>query len=94
MPDFFDSSASGGTILVIPAVFVPDGQTPPAEFAGSEQSIRIPATFDPRTGIISTDDAGPENGDIGPCTWEPISGDEEDEGGGIQTSTGVADDDG
>ena len=94
MPDFSDSSAPGDTTLVIPAVFVPEGHAPPAEFAGSEQSIRIPATFDPRTGIISTDDTGPENGDIGPCTWQPVSGDEDDGGGGIQTSAGVADDDG
>ncbi len=45
-------------MLVIRAVFVPDGEQPPRDFAAAWDALRMPATRDSVTGQITCDDAG------------------------------------
>jgi hypothetical protein len=50
--------------LVIRAVFVPEGETPPPEFTLGSHVPRFPATYDPATGTMITNPAfgGPGRG--------------------------------
>jgi hypothetical protein len=63
-------------MLVLRAVFVPDGEDLPPEFAAEFDPIRFRASLDPETGEITCDDAGMNiDGDIR-AEWHP----DEDEG--------------
>ena len=57
MSDTSDRSGPGSHVLVIRAVFVPDGEAPPPEWASTLNPLRFPVTYDPSTGEI-TGDAG------------------------------------
>jgi hypothetical protein len=58
--------------VVLSAVFVPDGASPPANFTHAYGAIRIPAQFNPATGELTTDKAV-VIGSIIQGTWHPDS---------------------
>jgi hypothetical protein len=63
--------STGPQVLVLRAAFVPEGQPPPPEFGSVFPPLRFRATLDPRTGIITCDDAGMSfHGDIR-AEWHP-----------------------
>ena len=55
MSDTSDSSSPDPDTVVVRAVFVPDGEDPPPEFTTGLSSLHFPATYDPETGVITTD---------------------------------------
>ncbi len=64
-------SAPGPNILVIRAVFVPEGEQPPPEFSSVFDPLHFPATLDPATGQITCAMPGGDfNGDIR-AEWHP-----------------------
>ncbi len=74
MSDAFSRPSPGPGTLVIRAVFVPDGEQPPPEFAAEFNPLRIRATRDPVTGEITCDGAGTNfDGDI-PALFYPEDG--------------------
>ncbi len=44
--------------LIVRAVFVPDGEQPPAEFVADLDPLHFRATLDPATGEITCDNTG------------------------------------
>lgn len=61
----------GPDVLVLRAVFVPDGEDPPADFQGVYDPLKLSATFDPATGELRTDAIGLGFGIDMPARWEP-----------------------
>ena len=71
MPSSSGCSAPGPNILVIRAVFVPEGEQPPPEFSSVFDPLHFPATLDPATGQITCAMPGGDfNGDIR-AEWHP-----------------------
>ena len=71
MSDASNPRSPGPNILVVRAVFVPDGEQPPPEFSGVFDPLKFRATLDPATGIITCDNAGMSFlGDIR-AEWHP-----------------------
>ena len=58
MPDQSNSPTAGRDVLVLRAVFVPDGGQPPPEFINDLHPLRIPCTYNRKTGEITCRDAG------------------------------------
>ncbi len=71
MSDPPDRPTPGPDVLVLRAVFVPEGQQPPPEFASVWNPLRIPATVDPATGQITCDNAGTNFGGDILAEWHP-----------------------
>ncbi len=44
--------------IALRAVFVPEGETPPPEFLAAMHEMRLPASRDPETGEITTENIG------------------------------------
>jgi hypothetical protein len=73
LSDSSNPQAKTSTTIAVPAVFVPDGQTPPPEFATLWNPLRIRATYDPTTGVLTADDPT-GRGIVG--TWCPDAPDQ------------------
>jgi hypothetical protein len=58
LPDQSNSPTAGRDVLVLRAVFVPDGGQPPPEFINDLHPLRIPCTYNRKTGEITCRDAG------------------------------------
>ena len=81
MSDASDGPVADPNTLVIRAVFVPDGEDPPPEFAGDFEPLRIPATRDPATGQITCANVGISfDGDV-LAQWVPDADDETEANG-------------
>jgi hypothetical protein len=74
-PDQSGQETPGPHVLVLRAVFVPDGEDPPPEFAGDFRPLRIPATIDTETGEI-TSDSGINFGGAVRAEWHPGAGED------------------
>jgi hypothetical protein len=58
LPDQSNRSTPGPDVLVLRTVFVPDGGQPPPEFINDLHPLRIPCTYNRKTGQATCRDAG------------------------------------
>ena len=58
MRDDADGPAPGPNTLILQAVFVPDGESPPPEFSNAMDPLRFAVTLDPETGSLTSDEFG------------------------------------
>ena len=72
LPDNSARPSAGPDVLVVRAVFVPDGDQPPPEFAGDFNPLQMRATRDPATGEITCDAAGTVFGGDIRAEWYPL----------------------
>ena len=73
MRDTSDSSGQNPLALALRAVFVPDGEGPPMDLAGTINPLRLRATLDPATGALTCDITGMNrHGDLS-GEWVPDS---------------------
>ncbi len=83
-----DRPVAGPGVLVVRAVFVPDGQQPPGEFMGVFDPLRFRATLDPATGVITCDNAGMSFGGDVLAQWYPDDEQSSDDGDEIWAEDG------
>ena len=73
MSDTSDNPSQNPLTLAVRAVFVPDGEDPPMDLAGTINPLRLRATLDPATGALTCDITG-MNGHAGLSgEWVPDS---------------------
>ena len=84
--------------LIVRAVFVPDGEQPPAEFLADIDPLHFRATLDPATGEITCANTGVSiDGDVR-ARWFPaddggaFDADEDDNSADLAQETGSPDD--
>jgi hypothetical protein len=80
LSDSSKNPAPGTGILIVRAVFVPDGEQPPPDLIADFNSLHLPATLDPETGEITCDNAGFDFNGAVRAEWHP--GDQQDQPGG------------
>jgi hypothetical protein len=78
LSDQSDKPAPGPNVLVIRAVFVPDGGDPPPDFLANIDPLRFRATYDPSTGELTCDEAGNAFDGAIQAQWYPAVGEEAD----------------
>ena len=54
-----DTTGPGPLTLVLRAVFVPDGEEPPPDLAATLTPLRLRATLDRETGVLTLENTGP-----------------------------------
>ena len=67
----FPGDPPGPLTLVVRAVFVPDGEEPPAEFLAVPYPLRVRATYDPETGVLTCEDTSGRAFAGIPARWYP-----------------------